>query len=191
MTLQSTSGFHHITLVVADPRRTLRFYGRVLGLRLLRRSPFDADRGSYQLYFRAGADVSETLLTFFAWPGSPRGQWGVGGVHHVALGVATPEAQLKWKRWLVERNVGVAGPFNRGYFRSIYFRDPDGHVLEIATLGPGYDVDEPMDALGRRDVTPPGAELRGARNDSAIAARTWPEPVTEISPDMTPVSYTH
>src|SRR5678816_4393808 len=42
-----------------------------------------------------------------------------------------------------------------------------------------------MDALGRRDVTPPGAELRGARNDSAIAARTWPEPVTEISPDMT------
>jgi glyoxalase family protein len=184
MRLQSTTGFHHVTLVVADPRRTLRFYGRTLGLRLLKRSPPYADRGSYQLYFLAGADAPETLLTFFAWPGSSRGQFGVGGVHHVALDVATLEAQLKWKRWLVDRNVAVAGPFNRGYFGSIYFRDPDGHILEIATHGPGYGVDEPMDALGRQDVTPPGAELRGARNDSAIAARTWPEPVTAISSDM-------
>ncbi|HET8633364.1 MAG TPA: VOC family protein, partial [Gemmatimonadales bacterium] len=125
-----------------------------------------------------------TLLAFYEWPDVHKGQWGVGGVHHVALSVATAEAQLQWKRWLSAHGVGVSGPFNRGYFRSIYFRDPDGHILEIATEGPGYAVDEPAEALGRRDVTPPQAELRDRRDEVVIAARNWPEPVREISDPM-------
>lgn len=184
MTLQVTQGFHHLTLVGADCHRTLRFYHGLLGLRLLTRTTNFDEPGAYQLCFGAGTAEPGKVVTFYEWPGSAKGQWGVGGVHHLALEVETPEAQLKWKRWLMERNVGVSGPFDRGYFRSIYFRDPDGHILEVATSGPGYGVDEPMDALGRHEVMPSGAELRGTRDDAAIIARTWPEPVPAISPDM-------
>lgn len=184
MTQFRTVGFHHVTLVAADARRSLRFYRDLLGLRLLEQVIHPDDPGAYHLYLSTGTGEPGTLVTFFEWPDAAKGQWGVGGVHHVALGVATADAQLKWKRWLREHGVGVSGPFNRGYFRSIYFRDPDGHILEIATAGPGYTLDEAADALGRKDVSPPGAELRGFRDDTAIAARIHAEPVTGLTPDM-------
>jgi glyoxalase family protein len=184
MSPNPTAGFHHVTLVAADTRRTVRFYRDVLGLRLIVRSENVEDRGAYHLCFGAERGEPGTLLAFYEWPDAHKGQWGVGGVHHVALGVATAEAQLQWKRWLGEHGVGVSGPFNRGYFHSIYFRDPDGQILEIATEGPGYAVDEPADALGQRDVTPPSAELKDRRDEAVIAARTWPHPVVEIADDM-------
>ncbi len=184
MTLLATEGFHHVTLVAADARRTIRFYHDLLGLTLLKRTANPDDPGSYQLFFSADGGRPGSLVTFFEWRGAARGQWGVGGVHHLALAVGSVDAQLKWKRWLTDHRVGVSGPFNRGYFHSLYFRDPDGHVLEIATAGPGYGVDEPPDALGQHDTTPPGADLRKGRNDAAIAARTWPEPLPGISADM-------
>src|SRR4029078_12687307 len=126
-----------------------------------------------------------TILTFFEWRGLPRGRWGVGGIHHLALGVATPEAQLKWKRRLTDAGVPVSGPLNRGYFRSIYFADPDGQILEIATRGPGYAIDEPADAVGQKEVAPPtDAQIIGHRDDAAIESLTHPEPVPEVTADM-------
>ncbi len=184
MSLLTTSGFHHVTLVAADTQRTVQFYRDLLGLRLIHHAENVDDRGAYHLCFGAERGEPGTLLAFYAWPDVHRGQWGVGGVHHVALGVVSPDAQLQWKRWLGQHRVGVSGPFNRGYFRSIYFRDPDGHILEIATDGPGYAVDEPADALGQHDVTPPQAELKGRRDDTVIAARNWPEPVPDITDPM-------
>lgn len=180
----STAGFHHVTLVAADALRTMRFYRDLLGLRLIVRAENAEDRGAYHLCFGAEHGEPGTLIAFYEWPDAHKGQWGVGGVHHLALGVATSDALLQWKRWLSEHGVGVSGPFNRGYFHSIYFRDPDGHILEIATDGPGYAVDEPADALGRHDVTPPQAELRGRRNDAGVAARRWPPPVPDVTPEM-------
>jgi glyoxalase family protein len=80
--------------------------------------------------------------------------------------------------------VRVTGPYDRGYFRSIYFHDPDGQVLEIATKGPGYAIDEPSDQLGEKVTLPPGAELRGARDEQAIEALTHPEPVPDVTEAM-------
>jgi glyoxalase family protein len=116
--------------------------------------------------------------------GAGRGAPGAGGVHHFALGVETQEAQLMWKRWLMDHGIGVSGPFNRGWFHSIYFADPDGQIVEIATRGPGYAVDEPAGELGQRMVIPPGAELRGVRDEAAVRARTHAEPVSAITPAM-------
>lgn len=126
-----------------------------------------------------------TILTFFEWAHARRGHWGVGGVHHLALRVGSPEAQLNWKRRLMDAGVPVSGPLDRGYFTSLYFADPDGQVLEIATAGPGYAIDEPPDALGRRLIAPPAERLPGGRNEEAIARRTHPEPIPVITPDMT------
>jgi len=184
MTPLATAGFHHITMVSTDARRTLEFYRGLLGIGLVKRTVNFDDPGAYHLYFGDEAGQPGTILTFFEWRHAARGRWGVGGVHHLALGVATPEAQLKWKRRLVDAGVPVTGPLDRGYFRSLYFADPDGQILEIATRGPGYAIDEPADALGRTLLIPPRERLPEGRDEHAIAALTHPEPVPEVTPDM-------
>ncbi|MGH7501763.1 MAG: VOC family protein [Longimicrobiales bacterium] len=183
MTL-TTQGFHHITMVSSNAPRTVRFYRDVLGLVLVKRTVNFDDPGSYHLYFGDARGAPGTLLTFFEWRNVKKGHWGVGGVHHLALGVATEDAQLKWKRRLEDAGVAVSGPYDRGWFHSIYFADPDGQILEIATRGPGYTLDEPVDALGQSVIQPKPSQMRGQRDEPAIRARTWPEPVTAISDDM-------
>lgn len=179
-----TTGFHHITMVSGDAPRTVAFYRDLLGLGLVKRTVNFDDPGSYHLYFGDATGAPGTLVTFFEWSGARRGRWGVGGVHHLALRVSTPEAQLKWKRRLEDAGVPVTGPYDRGWFDSIYFADPDGQILEIATLGPGYDLDEPIDNLGQRVIMPEEYRLRGHRDEAAIKAKTHPDPVPRITPDM-------
>jgi glyoxalase family protein len=171
-------------MVSTDAARTLAFYRDVLGLPLVKKTVNFDDPGAYHLYFGDADGSPGTLLTFFEWPASPRGSWGAGGVHHVALGVSTYEALLKWKRRLTDAGVRVTGPVDRGYFTSLYFADPDGQILEIATAGPGYAIDEAPDALGQALLTPPAERLPGGRDDVAMAALTHPEPVGTVTDDM-------
>jgi glyoxalase family protein len=179
-----TPGFHHVTMVSADARRTLRFYRDQLGLELVKQTVnFDAP-DSYHLYFGDAPGAPGTLLTFFEWPGASAGRPGIGGVHHVALGVADEEGLLMWKRRLTDLGVAVSGPYDRGYFTSIYFRDPDGQILEIATEGPGYEIDERREELGRELKLPPQRIVRGHRDEAAIARLTHPSPVPEITTGM-------
>jgi glyoxalase family protein len=178
------TGIHHITLVCGDAARTLRFYTEILGLRLVKKTVNFDQPTSYHLYFGDATGTPGTLLTFFAWPDAPPGRTGIGGTHHVALIAETTNAQLKWKRWLMDHGVSVQGPYDRTYFRSIYFRDPDGCILEIATRWPGLAEDEPEETLGEAYISPPEDLTRGHRDEAAIRAQTWPEPLTEIQPDM-------
>jgi len=180
----NTTGFHHITMVSTDARRTMAFYGELLGLGLVKRTVNFDDPSAWHLYFGDESGSPGSILTFFEWRDAQRGHWGVGGVHHVALGVATPEAQLKWKRRLTDAGVSVNGPIDRGYFRSMYFSDPDGQILEIATAGPGYAIDEAPDTLGRELIAPPQERMPAGRDVAAIEATTHPEPVPAVTPDM-------
>ena len=180
----ATRGFHHITMVSRDARRTLDFYHGLLGLPLVKKTVNFDDPSAYHLYFGDATGSPGTILTFFEWTHVPKGRWGVGGVHHLALGVSTPEAQLRWKRRLMDHGVNVTGPYDRGYFRSLYFADPDGQILEIATRGPGYTFDEPIEALGQSLMTPDGSRLPGGRDEESIALLTHPEPVPEIQDVM-------
>lgn len=180
----STLGFHHITLVASDARRTLAFYHDVLGLRLVKQTVNFDDPSAYHLYFGNATGEPGTIVTFFEWPTAPHGRYGVGGVHHLAFSVPTYEALLKWKRRLNDLGMPASGPMPRGYFTSLYFRDPDGQVLEIATAGPGYTLDEPIEALGRAVMQQKDSQLPGGRDEAVIAATTHPEPVPSITPDM-------
>jgi glyoxalase family protein len=179
-----TQGIHHVTMVSSDAQRTLDFYRDVLGLRLVKRTVNFDDPSAYHLYFGDRTGAPGTILTFFEWPGLPQGNPGVGGVHHVALGVEDEAGLLRWKRRLTDAGVHVSGPYDRRWFHSLYFRDPDGQILEIATRGPGYALDEPADALGETEIVPGAENLAGTRDEAAIAARTWDEPVVEIVPEM-------
>lgn len=180
----ATAGLHHITMVSNDAARTVRFYGGLLGLPLIKRTVNFDDPSAWHLYFGIGGGEPGTLLTFFEWRHAPRGHWGVGGVHHLALSVPDLDALLKFKRRLNDAGVPTTGPLDRGYFTSLYFSDADGQVLELATAGPGYDIDEPADALGQKLITPPDDRLPEGRDEASIAAQVWPEPVPEITPDM-------
>jgi glyoxalase family protein len=177
-------GIHHISIICADARRSADFYTGVLGMHLVKKTVDFDSPGHYHLYFGDELGRPATLVTCIEDPGRERGHPGIGGTHHYASIVETGEAQMKWKRWLTGLGIPVTGPYNRVYFSSIYFRDPDGTILEIATRQPGFAVDEPLESLGMA-LRPPPLEFRdGYRDEAAIAARTWPEHVPEISPEM-------
>lgn len=177
-------GLHHITLVSSDAQRTVDFYVKVLGLRLIKQTVNFDDPGAYHLYFGNGEGSTGSALTFFEWPHAGRGRHGIGGTHHVALQVADKDGLLKWKRRLVDLGHKVDGPYDRNYFTSIYFRDPDGVILEIATQGPGFTIDEAADELGQKHIPPPTESTAGNRDDDAIARQMWDEPVPTITADM-------
>jgi glyoxalase family protein len=180
----SIQGLHHISIVSADAQRTIDFYTQVLGQRLVKKTVNFDDPGSYHLYFGDATGRPGTALTFFEWSGAHSGAPGIGGTHHVALQVRGYEGLLKWKRRLNDLGVPVTGPLDRHYFRSIYLRDPDGTILEIATAGPGWAVDEPAGTLGQEFRAPPPEMLIRNRDEARIRAATWPEPVLTITDDM-------
>ena len=178
------AGIHHITLVSANAQRTLDFYTHVLGQRLLKQTVNFDDPGSYHLYFGNPNGEPGSVITFFEWARAPRGSWGIGGTHHFALAVETRDGLLKWKRRLTDLGISVDGPLDRNYFTSIYLHDPDGVIVEIATHGPGWAIDEAADSVGSEFRAPPAEMMIRNRDEPRIAAETWPESVPEITPDM-------
>jgi glyoxalase family protein len=99
---------------------------------------------------------------------SPVAGQGAGGVHHVAF--RTPdEAQYHgWTERLNELRVPNSGEVDRFYFRSLYFREPNGILFEIATDGPGFATDEPMETLGEKLALPPFLEPRRAAIEAEL-----------------------
>jgi glyoxalase family protein len=95
-------------------------------------------------------------------PDLPYGQMGAGSVHHVAWRVADDEAQRAWQRRLNNSGIAVTPVRDRQYFNSIYFHEPGGALFEIATDGPGFTIDEPLEELGTRLMLPPWYEERRA-----------------------------
>ncbi|HEV2295728.1 MAG TPA: ring-cleaving dioxygenase [Tepidisphaeraceae bacterium] len=93
-------------------------------------------------------------------PNLPPASQGAGAVHHVAFRVPSFQEYDLWNARLSEMRIPSSGPVDRFYFRSLYFREPNGILFELATDGPGFDADEPMDALGERLALPPFLEPR-------------------------------
>ncbi len=94
---------------------------------------------------------------------------GAGGVHHVAF--RTPDAEYDgWAERLTKLRVPNSGKVDRFWFRSLYFREPNGILFEIASDGPGFGVDEPMDKLGEKLVLPPFLEGRRKEIEKGLKA---------------------
>jgi len=82
---------------------------------------------------------------------------GAGTVHHVAW-ASTPEEHDAWRERVIEGGGRPTPVIDRFYFKSIYFREPSGVLFEIATIGPGFTTDEPLETLGERLSLPPDFE---------------------------------
>jgi glyoxalase family protein len=299
-------GIHHVTAITADAPRNVDFYTRVLGLRLVKKTVNQDDPTVYHLFYADENGSPGSDLTFFEYPGLPRGRAGAGMVHTVAFRVASEEALSFWVYRLGHEGVdseldglrlrfadpegmglelaavetedeplvavhpeipaelalqgfdgayayatepGVSRPFleetlafepsgedsweargeergsfyrydeppaerglsgagtvhhvawaspldahegwrervaqagarptpviDRFYFRSIYFREPSGVLFEIATLGPGFTADEPLETLGEALSLPPAYEPLRERLEHVLTPLPDPRP---------------
>ena len=96
-------------------------------------------------------------LYLYDEPPAERGLQGAGSVHHVAW-ASTPEEHMEWREKAISAGAQPTPEIDRFYFKSIYFREPSGVLFEIATMGPGFTVDEPLEHLGEKLSLPPDYE---------------------------------
>ena len=131
-------GLHHVTAICRDLDATIAFYRDLLGLAVVHDGPSDDDPESRHVWFGALDGAPGRLLSFMEYPTMPSGVTGAGSTHHFALLVESAEEQIAWRDYLRKADVECSEVFDRGASRSIYVRDPDGLLVEIATRGPGF-----------------------------------------------------
>ena len=114
---------------------------------------------------------------------APIARQGAGGVHHVAFRTPDETQYHGWTQRLNELRVPNSGEVDRFYFRSLYFREPNGILFEIATDGPGFATDEPMETLGEKLALPPFLEPQRAAIEAGLKPiRRSPQMGTACAP---------
>ncbi|WP_243369348.1 ring-cleaving dioxygenase [Microvirga solisilvae] len=158
-------GLGPITISVPKLERTARVLTEAMDMR---------EAGEYRIgdtpvhVFAMGEGGPAAELHVAVEPGLPFAQQGAGGVHHVAF--RTPNEKTYQECWerLQSLRAPSSGPVDRYYFQSLYFREPNGILFEIATDGPGFATDEPMDKLGESLALPPFLEPRRAEIEAGL-----------------------
>jgi glyoxalase family protein len=151
-------GFHAVRAYSADPQASRDLLENALGFKQTGDNEWEA-RGAR----RGGRIVYDT-------PPEKRPLQGAGTVHHVAWAIEV-EDQDAWHERVANSEARATPIIDRYYFRSIYFREPSGVLFELATLGPGFTVDEPLEHLGEKlSLTPQYEHLR-----------------SQIEPNLTPL----
>ncbi len=149
-------GLGPITLSVPKLEPTDRVLTSVMNLRRVR----DYVLGGTMVHvYEMGAGGPAAELHVAVQPELPIVRPGAGGVHHVAFRTTLAEYDA-WAERLQSLGVPSSGPVDRYYFKSLYFREPNGILFELATDEPGFAVDEPMESLGEKLALPPFLEGR-------------------------------
>lgn len=134
---KQTAGIHHITAIVGHPQENVDFYGRVLGLRLVKKTVNFDDPGTYHLYFGDKGGRPGTIITFFPWVNADQGTIGDGQVGVTSY--AVPVGSLPF--W-VNRLASEAIPFKKAMRfgeNVVQFDDPHGLHLELVERAAGTD----------------------------------------------------
>ncbi|MGH3091734.1 MAG: VOC family protein [Gaiellaceae bacterium] len=137
-------GFEGVRAYASDPGRSATFLEGTLG--------FVREDGAWEA--RGGRRGSHYV---YDAPPEARGLSGAGTVHHVAWSSPMDEHEA-WRERVASAGARPTPVIDRFYFRSIYFREPSGVLFEIATLGPGFTADEPLESLGEALSLPPAYE---------------------------------
>ena len=176
MSIIQTQGVHHITLVGCNREVTIDFYQGVLGMPLVFSQPNLDVAEEEHLYFDAG---DGRLITFFVRPyrevdPTPNPE-DIGNLHHLAFTVSRA-VYTQVARRLEKRGIENTGPIDRGFMDSIYFRDPNGQLLELAC----YKF-EPPEGYTYAEVLNCAHQLRVQAGDYAIEDRHLADAVAELS----------
>lgn len=138
-------GFDGVRAYAAEPDASRELLEETLGFRPESERAWEVrgeDRGSFYVYDE---------------PPGERGLSGAGTVHHVAW-ASPPEEHETWRERVAQAGMRPTPVIDRFYFRSVYFREPSGVLFELATLGPGFTADEPLESLGESLSLPPDYE---------------------------------
>ncbi|HET6777707.1 MAG TPA: ring-cleaving dioxygenase [Gemmatimonadales bacterium] len=167
-------GFHSVTLWVEHNEETVETLIDTLGFRR------SGEAGS-TLLLSAGEGGPGAMVQVRTTGGFVPGVSGAGTIHHVAWRVPDAETQL-----LMRSRVALAGleptpVIDRAYFHSVYFREPSGVLYELATISPGFAIDEPVERLGQRLMLPPQYEPHRSRIEAALPKVHLPGPLSESS----------
>ena len=169
-------GLGPITLSVPDWRATDVLLTQVMNMRrgreFAQRKTDGSGSGSEFRVYHMGAEGPQAELHVLHEPGVAAARSGAGGVHHVAFRTPDNDAYDAWGKRLAALGVPSSGPVDRFYFRSLYFREPNGILFEIATDGPGFAADEPMAKLGESLALPPFLEPRRAAIEQGLKPLT-------------------
>ncbi len=176
MTKIQTQGMHHITFVGSNREATIDFYQGILGMPLVFEQPnLDVPEETH-LYFDMG---DGRLLTFFVRPTrtndpTPNPQ-GIGNLHHLAFNVSRATYTQVADR-LKELGIENTGNIDRGFMDSIYFRDPNGQLLEMACF-----KFTPPQGCTIADVLSTAHRIRVEAGDYAITDKHLADAVAELT----------
>jgi glyoxalase family protein len=154
-------GLHSVTLLLRARAPTADLMTRLLGFEVVAET---ADRTR----LAAGDDAPGHLVDLVEAPDAPAARNGLGTVHHVAFAIGSAEEQLRLREELLQAGREVTEVRDRTYFQSIYFREPGGVLFEVATMAPGFTVDEPLEALGQALKLPPWEEPHRAEIEATL-----------------------
>ena len=169
-TADQCRGLHGVTLALADREPT----ANVLQTMGFERSEAEDGRVRYRTDTGDSAigsvvDLVETDLG--------RGRMGLGTIHHVAFRANDQSQQEMWQQVLREHDLHVTNVIDREYFHSIYFREPGGVLFEIATMGPGFTIDESPEELGTQLMLPEWLEDEREEIEQRLAPFDQPAPM--------------
>ena len=173
---------HHISAMSSNLEATHDFFGNVLGLRRIKMTDNFDVKDSAHWYWGDDAGKPGTLITYFGYKPTLKVRpvlMGVGQTHHFALAVQDEIEQTAWRKRLIDAGYRVSPIMDRSYFRSIYTNDPDGHIVELATLGPGFMVDEDEAHLGQKLQLPTALHPHRSMIEKAlkpIIVPQWKQP---------------
>ena len=148
-------GFDEVRAFTSDPERSRPLLENALG--------FERDGG---MAWRVSGDQRTGHYIYDPAP-AERGVPGAGTVHHVAW-ASLDDEQVTWRERVVEAGANPTPVIDRFWFRSVYFREPSGVLFEIASMGPGFAVDEDPAHLGERLVLPPRFEPLRAQLETTL-----------------------
>ncbi|WP_412518299.1 VOC family protein [Staphylococcus simulans] len=144
-------GFHGTELLSADPSGTRSTLVDDMGLNVVSENPS-------KIHLETEGEEKHQII--MAAQPLPKGLFGVGTVHHVAWSIPTEAEHLEWQKHMEDRGYHVTEVKDRNYFKAIYFKEKGDIVFEMATVDPGFAVDEPADQLGQQLQLPPQYEDR-------------------------------
>ncbi len=151
-------GLGPIMLSVTKLSRSEPIYTRAMNMRPVREYPHPENRAHLVHVYEMGKGGPHAELHVAEQPDLPSARLGAGGVHHVAFRTPSAEEYHGWFDRLNTLGIPNSGEIDRYYFQSLYFREPNGILFEIATDGPGFAVDEDPKTLGDRVALPPFLE---------------------------------
>ncbi|MCY0874730.1 MAG: ring-cleaving dioxygenase [Firmicutes bacterium] len=151
--MMSIPALHHTDLVLT----------KVLNMRPVRNYSHPEQPCDTVHVYEMGKGGAHAELHVAVQPDLPVARQGAGAVHHVAFRTPTFDEYHHWTQRLKEFRIPNSGEIDRYWFRSLYFREPNGILFEIATDEPGFGVDEPFETLGSTVVLPPFLESSRAQ----------------------------